>query len=448
MKIILKPLALVPALAMILLAGQAMAQGGTAARLFWQDDSGANVCWGDLKKSTSGWSIQGQAVDGFPALDVDQQSLVQMRDDGGLIVVGVHDTAEGTIGSGFVAIESGAVEESHGSHSHWKFPGPPSVHSTQIDADQGNPAHVYRYGKSIVLANDKKNGFTITSGQAIRDAKSPEQAAKFYDGGNGHITLAVVDDRVAYATWIAPAGDDMGRVDVVGLGENDGRRYSFQCPSGLLHGAGTNSGKVFFAPADGVCWVEADLEVDDDPASVQVHQLSLGVDAQDKPLRTGAFVNMGSHVLFTAGKGDDAKLCVINAAESSPKLMELPIELGEGDSVTMPVTVKARSGQSLAMMFRENKDSPEGDVMLFVDLDPNRDGSMDDMTMAGEVAVGRNQVVGHSGHHEAIVLPSRRDVVISNPADGTLSVVSLSDFTIRATLDVGGTPTRLIAIGG
>lgn len=426
---------------------QTLAKERTVARLFWQDDSGAKVCWGDLKKSSAGWSMDGQVVDGFPTLDLAEQSLVQMQSDAGLVIVGVHDRAEGTIGSGWVAIESGAEEESHGDHSHWKFKQSPSVAHQQIDADQGNPAHVYRYGQSFVLANDKKNGFTITSSNAIRSAKSPDLAAKFYDGGNGHITLAVVDDRVAYATWIAPAGDDLGRVDVVGIGDNAGKRYSIHCPTGMLHGATTNSGKVFFAPADGVCWVDADLDVDDDPDAVNVTHLSLGEDADGKPLRTGAFENFGRYVLFNAGKGDDAKLCVIDAASDSPVVMELPIELSEGQTLATPIAVKSILKRSLAMMFRENKNAPDEDALLIVDLDPNGDKWMDDMAVVQTVPVGRNQIEGHAGHHEAVVLPGRREVVVSNPADATFSIVSLMDFSVIATVAVDGTPTRLVSIG-
>lgn len=436
-------------LAFMLLAGLlpsvGFAQGRTVARVFWQDDSGATVRWGDLKKSAGAWSIQEASVDGFPLLDNAEQNLVQMQADHGLIVVGVHDHADGTMGSGWIAIESGAVEESHGDHSHWRFKDLPSVLESRVDADQGNPAHVYRYGSSIVLANDKKNGFTVTSAKQVRSGKD---MATFHEGGNGHITLAVVDDRVAYATWIAPAGDDCGRVDVVGLGDNEGKRYQIQCPTGLLHGATTNSGKVFFAPADGVCWVAADTEVDDDPSAVTVHHLSLGKDADDKPLRTGAFANLGSLVVFTAGKGDDAKLCLIDAASDSPKITELPISLSEGDSLTTPTPVAAVGGRSLAILFRENKSSPETDSMLVVNLDSNGDGQWNDPEWVETVAVGRNQIEGHSGHHELAVLPGGRHVLISNPADGTLAIISLVDFEQVATLEVSGEPTRLIAIGG
>ncbi|MGB7328848.1 MAG: hypothetical protein WBD31_28475 [Rubripirellula sp.] len=425
-----------------------MAEGPTLARLFWQDGSDATVRYGDLRKSDSGWTIDPNPVEGFPSLDAAEQSLVQMQSDDGLILVGVHDHADGTIGSGWVAIESGAVKESHGDHSHWRFQESPSVLGSVLDTEQGNPAHVYLYGNSFVLANDKLNGFTITTAARVRSAKTYAAATSFYEGGNGHITLAVAPGRVAYATWIDREGDDSGRVDVVGLGDNDGKRYSFHCPTGGLHGATMNSGKVFFAPSDGVCWVSVDRELAAAPESVQVHHLSLGKDAEENPLRTGAFVSLDSFVLFSAGKGDNAKLCWIDASSESAEMQSLSIEIADGESLSTPLPVRTRGGRRMAVMFRESIDEPENDALVIVDLDPDKDGDYTDAVIAKTVPVGRNQIVGHSGHHEATVLPHGRELAITNPSDGTISIISLSDFSIVATIKVEGTPTRLIAVGG
>ena len=422
--------------------------GRTIARLFWQDDSQATLRWGDLKKSSTGWSLQPQSTPGFPSLDQAEQSLAQMQTDASLVLVGVHDHADGSLGSGWVAIESGVVEEPHGDHSHWRFTQSPKLLRSQIDTEQGNPAHVYRYGASFVLANDKKNGFTVTSAARLRSAPASTSASTFYSGGNGHITLAMVDDRVAYATWIAAEGEDCGRVDVVGVGSNHGKGYSIACPSGRLHGATANSGKVFFAPADGVCWVEADRDLNMAPESVSIHHLSLGTDQNAAPLRTGAFNNFGSWVLFTAGKGEAAKLCLLDAAHRSPTVNELPIELDAGETLARPMAFRTRGGKSLAVMFRENRQTPENDTLLVVDLDPNADGKATDLALAKSIAIGRNQIAGHGGHHAAAVLPGGRELVISNPADASLSVISLGDLSVVATIPVEGTPTRLVAIGG
>lgn len=429
-------------------ASPTLAAGRKVARVFWQDDTAATVCCGDLKRSSSGWSIEKLSIEGFPQLDPDLQSLVQMRMDDGLVVVGIRDTEDGTIGSGWVAIESGVVEEPHGDHSHWRFSRAPRVSHSRLDTEQGNPAHVYKYGKSFVLANDKKNGFTLTSAKSIRDAKLASSAATFHRGGNGHITLAVHPDSVAYATWIAPAGDDQGRVDVIGLGSNLGKRYSIKCPTGMLHGATMNSGKAFFAPADGICWVAVDRELDDDPDSVKVHHLSLGEDADGKPLRTGAFANAGQHVVFSAGKGDASKFCWIDASDDRPSITSLPVPVKEGEAVSTPITIRSRYGDRLAVMFGQNKETPSEDRMLIVNLDPDRDGSFRDAKLGKTLDIGPNQIVGHSGYHAAVMLPDRRHVLITNPGDGSLWVVSVPNLTVRAKLDLGGAPTRLLAVGG
>ncbi|MEO1529974.1 MAG: hypothetical protein AAFX06_31550 [Planctomycetota bacterium] len=425
----------------------AFAEGRTITRVFWQDEASSSVHWGDLKKSSQGWSIEKGSVEGYPELDSEMQSLVQMRADQGLLLVGVRDSEDGMFGSGWIAIESGVVEEPHGDHSHWRYLQTPRVSHVMVDADQGNPAHVYQDGESFVLANDKKNGFTLTSVKAIRGAKVPADAARFFSGGNGHITLAFDVDSVAYATWIAPAGEHKGRVDVVGLGRNLGKSYAIQCPSGTLHGATMNSGKAFFAPADGVCWVEADKQLDDKPEAVVIHQLSLGEDAEGQPLRTGAFTNIGRHVIFKAGKAGSTKLCWMDASADQPTIKNLSIEVAEGEALSTPTTMRSRYGDKFVVMFGENVESPNKDRMLVVNLDPNGDGNFDDAKLHREIKVGQSQIVGHSGHHVATMLPDGRHALISNPGDGTLCVVSLSDFDVDAEFNLGGVPTRLLVVG-
>ncbi|MDG2220601.1 MAG: hypothetical protein P8L85_04435 [Rubripirellula sp.] len=432
----------------LVFTSQCLAKGRTVARIFWQDDSDATVRCGDLKKSSDGWSIANLAIDGFPKLDSGEQSLVQMQTHQGLVIVGVRDRQEGSVASGWVAIESGVVEESHGDHSHFQFKNRPEILHSLIDSDQGNPAHVYKYGELFAIANDKKNGFTLTSTRRIRDAKLAGDAASFLEGGNGHITLAVAPGQVAYATWIAPSGADQGRVDVVGLGKNRGESYSFHCPSGRLHGAAMNSGKAFFAPADGVCWVAVDHELNKAPESVTVHHLSLGTDDDDEPMRTGAFVDQGRHLVFTAGKGPGTKLCWIDASADLPAVGSLPLDVPEGEKISTPRTMKSRYGDTLAVMFGQHKESPNDDRMLIVNLDPNRDGSFEDAKISQTIDVGPNQMVGHSGYHAATMLPDGRHAVITNPGDGSLWVISLNNFNVIAKLNLNGTPTRLLAIGG
>ncbi|MEM6473665.1 MAG: hypothetical protein AAF802_29170 [Planctomycetota bacterium] len=436
------------ALVLAFMVTHCQGQGRTIARLFWQDDSTARLMSGDLKKSGGEWMIDSLEVIDHPDLDPEQQSLVQMQEDDGLLLVGVRDVDDGKDGSGWIAIETGVVEEPHGDHSHWRYKESPGVAKSLINDQQGNPAHVYKYGDTFVIANDKKNGFTITSSAKLRETKDPASAAKFFEGGNGHITLGVIPDQVAYATWIAPAGDDAGRVDVIGLGANEGRSYSLKCPSGTLHGASMNSGRAFFAPADGVCWVDADLKLSSAGESVDVNHLSLGSDQDGIPSRTGAFCSYGEHLVFTSGSGASTKLCWINAAAKTPQVHSLALQVQDGEKLSTPSVTKTRFGDTICMVFGQFKDSPENDRMHVVGLDPNRDGDFGDASPQAVVPIGPNQMVGHAGYHAFTALPDQRYGVVTNPGNGSLWVVSLRDFNTVAKLSVGGTPSRLIAVGG
>ena len=207
-----------------------------------------------------------------------------------------------------------------------------------------------------------------------------------------------------------------------------------------------NSGKAFFAPADGVCWVRADENLSDAPESITIHHLSLGTDPDGKPLRTGAFVRDGRHLIFTAGKGPAAKLCWIDASADKPEINSLAIDVGDGEAISTPVTMRPYHGGTTAVMFGQFKDSPEDDRMLVVDLDPDHDGRFDDARVRKSIDVGPNQMVGHSGYHAIQMLPDHRHAVLSNPGDGTLWITDLDDFEIVARLKVKGTPTRILTV--
>ncbi|MEO9592696.1 hypothetical protein [Rhodopirellula bahusiensis] len=422
------------------------AEGHTIARLFWQDHQSAALKWADLRKTKDGYALAEESVQGFPELDVDDQMLVQMQIDDGLLVVGVRDEANGDIGSGWVAIESGATQEAHGDHFHWRFTKTPSVLSKLIDDGQGNPAHLYRYGKSFVMANDQRNGFTVMDAKGVRKAKSATEAGMFYEGGGGHITLAVADDKVAYSTWIHGEGENVGRVDVVGLDENAGKGYRIDCPTGVLHGATYCGGKVFFAPADGICWVAADMEADDAADSVQVNHLEIGSDPKGKPLRTGAFANLDDTVVFTSGRADQSLLCIVDASSDEPQIESMPMELESDQSLRTPIVGKGSGGRPVALCFAESKEAPENDQLFVVDLDPDGNGEFSDAKAREPISVGRSQIEGHFGHHDAVFLPRGRQIAITNPGDASIWVISLTDQSVQAKFDCEGMPTSLASI--
>lgn len=410
----------------------------TLARVFWQDTQTQTVHWGDLKRGDT-YTLEKQDLAGHPEVDPERHMLVQMQAIDELVLLGVRDDDDGHFQSGWVAIDSGANKESHGDHFHWHMENAPSVKLSNLDDKQGNPAHVYRYGNSWYLANDKKNGFTKVTPESIRSGAKPDE---FFLAGGGHITLAIAKNNIGYSTWIDRDGENKGRVDVVGLKSDSPVNYSFSLPSGGIHGATYNSGKAFFAPSEGVCWVSTQSGTQE-PA---VHHIDLGEDASGTARRTGAFTNAGDHVLFVAGRGPDAVMCSIDASSPKPVCEKLELNIGEGNSALTPSVVKTRSGRMFAVIFEENADADD-EKLHIVDLDVNRDGDLSDAKVATTLSVGKSQIQGHSGHHGTADVGGRI-LLVANPGDGTITVISTRDWTVQETLSVGGTPTRLISIGG
>jgi hypothetical protein len=231
--------------------------------------------------------------------------------------------------------------------------------------------------------------------------------------------MAAVDNAVCYSTWIDGGGPNMGRVDVVNLkkAEGDKTAYSFNLPTGVIHGATANSGRVFFAPADGVCWIDADTSLSKTAETVVVNHLSLGKDEDaEKPNRTGAFVNHRNWVLFTTGGGESkSSLCLMEANATPPRIVKLPIAVEEGLTLTTP--------------------------------DPNGDRNFSDAAISKTLPVGASKVDGHNGHHAIGFDSEGRIACFTNPGEGSIWVLSLKDLTIRAKSIVGGTPGAIVAIG-
>ncbi len=417
------------------------------ARVFWQDRDTDSLKWGEVY-SGSQWSLKPAPVNGFPKLDVEQQDLVQMEQAAGILLVGVRDNDGGKFQSGWIAVDTGVREEEHGNHSHWKYAAVPSVKMRQLDANQGNPAHLYLYQGAFFMANDLRNGFTYLLPRDLAAAKP--NAGRFYPGGGNHITMAAVDNAVCYSTWIDGGGPNAGRVDLVNLRKVGGESlaYSFSLPSGVIHGATTNSGRVFFAPADGICWIDADPTLKQTASSVKVNHLSLGTDDEtEKPLRTGAFENHRNWVLFTTGSGDSAALCLVDAKAQQPTVTKLKIPVEDGLSLVTPQAVLAAGGKRYAFIFQDRKDGEGTEYLTIVSLDPNGDRDLSDASILKTIPVGASKVDGHHGHHAVSFDSDGRLACFTNPGDGSIWVLSLLDLEIKAKLQVGGTPSAIAAIG-
>ena len=424
----------------------------TLTRLIFEDHADQQLKWVDVlvdeERNVSLAAVR--PVPGFPALDAARHKLVQMREADGLVMVGVRDDDDGNWKSGWVVVDAGVRHDDHGAHVHWNFRGAPAVKAQRIDQQQGNPAHLYEYDGRFYLANDRLNGYTRIDPAELRQASDAAGASRFVPGGGNHITLAVLEDRVGYSCWIDGGGPNCGRVDVTSLASPapSSPTYSFALPSGGIHGAIGHSGRVFFAPSDGVCWVDADLHAAGKAEDVTVHHLSLGTQ-DDQPRRTGAFVNAGRYVLCVAGKEADAGLVWIDATAPAPTVQRLPLQAKAGDHVTTPCIVTRRDGAPFALLFHDHEAEAETqDRLTIVELDPDRDGVFDDAQILKSLDVGRSAVEGHYGHHALACDADLRYAFVTNPGDGTVSVLSIGSLDWVATLPLGGKPTALVAVGG
>ncbi|MCS6978174.1 MAG: hypothetical protein NZM31_14370 [Gemmatales bacterium] len=426
----------------------------TLTRLFFQDHSERALRWADVTldgKGRLGLSRVSE-IAGFKKLDIAKQKLVQMGESHGLLLVGVRDEDDGQFESGWVLINSGVTHEDHGDHGHWRYKRKPSVVDSRLDKYQGNPAHLYIYDGVFYLANDKLNGYTrIDPGEyEANDQTKRLGTPRFISGGGNHITLAVVENRVGYSCWIDGGGPNKGRVDVTPVnGTNTSApAYSFYLPTGAIHGAIANSGKVFFAPADGICWVHADLNATLKPEEVKVHHIPLG-SYEDRPLRTGAFVNHEHYVIFVTGRESSAALVLLNARLDNPEPIVVPIPCKKENRLVSPAVVRTARGRSLAFVFHDHDRSVQAeDFLTIVDLDPNQDGHCADAKILRTIPVGPSLVEGHFGHHDIAFDADKRWAFFTNPGSGTISVLSLDDLTIKGEFKVGGVPTHIIARGG
>ena len=320
-----------------------------------------------------------------------------------------------------------------------------TVCSVTLDAKQGNPAHVYRYGDNIYIANDKNNGFT-----QIRPATGEgSSTAKFFRGGGGHITLAAVADRIAYGTWIDRSGDNAGRVDVIDLrNQSTEPRYSFKLPIGGIHGAAACGNRVYFAPANGVCWVNCDFDFVKSGDTVAIEHLSLDEGPDGTEYRTGAFESIEDHILCIANsKSGRPALCVINATAPQPTVTRIPCsDLQEGLKLSTVSATKIVGNKCFAFAFAEGEGLKES--LLVFELDPNGDHNFEDARLVNSILIGPSKIEGHFGHHSITFLGDQKMAVIANPGDGTLSVFDLFEQEVIQSVDIGGEPTHLMRYGG
>jgi len=426
------------------------------ARLFIQDLDNCTLRWATVRydDKTNQWSCDAwSSVTGFPQLDAKRQKLVQMDVIDHLLLVGVRDDADGTFQSGWVLVDTGVRYIDHGDHGHWNFRRTPEVWDQRLDDQQGNPAHLYVYNNKFFLANDRRNGYTRIDPARYEKAKDGtirKDNPRFIIGGGNHITLAVVDDKVGYSCWIDGGGPNKGRVDVTPIRDQSvcEPAYSFHLPHGGIHGATTCAGKVFFAPAAGICWVHADLKVDGKDHKPQVHHIDLGQE-QEKPRRTGAFTTHKHYVLFTTGKADQAALAILDAKADQPQPWFVPLPVPAGTQPVTPILADTAYGPLYAFVFCDKVKPVDNiqEVLHVIDLDPDRNGRLDDAKLIKTITVGGSAVEGHFGHHDLAFDSERQYGFFTNPADKTIAVLSLKTLEVVATFPFEGKPTALCVVG-
>jgi DNA-binding beta-propeller fold protein YncE len=433
---------------------QAQPTGDLLTRLIFQDDNTRTLRWADVRIAGENLTLGSVAtVTGFPKLDPKKQTLVQMVESNGLVLVGVRDQDNGQFRSGWVLLHSGVGYTDHGDHAHWNYTKKPQVWDSRIDDKQGNPAHLYVYEGKFFVANDLLNGYTRIDPSKYATAagrRLGKDQPRFLVGGGNHITLAVVEDKVGYSCWIDGGGPNAGRVDVTPItsSERSEPAYSFHLPTGVIHGATACNGKVFFAPADGICWVDADRELTTKADAVKIHHISLGKQ-DDKPRRTGAFTTHGKHVLCVTGKGPGSQLVLLDTRQKELTAQLVPLSVKQGTLALTPTVAVTPAGKTYALICHDVvKGADATDALEIVDLDPDGDGQFTDARSVKTLTIGRSAVEGHFGHHGLALDADRRYAFVTNPGDGTIEVVSLKTLERVATWNVGGKPTALIARGG
>jgi YVTN family beta-propeller protein len=224
-------------------------------------------------------------------------------------------------------------------------------------------------------------------------------------------------------------------------------RYSFKLPVGGIHGAGACGNRVYFAPANGVCWVNCDFDFVENSDTVSIEHLSLDADPNGTNYRTGAFESFEDHMLCIANsKSGSPTLCVINATDPKPTVTRIPCDdLEERLKLSTVSATKVIGNKCFAFAFAEGEGLEES--LLVFELDPNGDRNFDDARLANTIKVGASKLEGHFGHHSIAFLGNRRTAVVTNPGDGTLSVIDLVKQEVTQTVDVGGQPTHLVCYG-
>lgn len=390
-------------------------------RVFWQDAESQKLSYANLT-ATNRWNLRRNWVSGFPALDPKTQSLGELYASQGQVFVSVESQQDGVAG-GWFCLDSGAFEEPHGNHTHWKYTRTPKVRQSDFASGRGQQSSLMLCGDmavysdstadcTIMKAADMKFGGT----RGIRKLSLSKPAGLCLDGNGKTIALSG-NDQSGQLTAYDRAGNVAGEVALA---------------SGNVESALVNSGKVFLAHEGGISMASL---------------TDLSVQKVNGPQPASALNAHLSWVLYTANSGDASQLCLLNGSQQDPEVVSLPIPGAAGTRLSTPEVVMSL-GKRYAILFTEREASEEAmeQTLIVVLLDPNKDKNFSDAKIARTISLGTSSAA--SGEQHGICFDAYgRHAVISSPDDGMLTVLSLQKLNVVARFKVGGKPGRIVAVG-
>ena len=203
---------------------------------------------------------------------------------------------------------------------------------------------------------------------------------------------------------------------------------------------------MFFAPAEGIDWIDVAASVQAAGDTV-VHHLDLGSE-EDGAYRTGAFLNHGAHVLFLSGRGPHSFLGMIDTRREIPEIKRVALDVDPASRASAPTAVNTRLFGAIVTVFHDHpQDVDAPNVASVIQLDPNRDGDYSDAKVLKRIDVGPSRVEGHGGHHAMVADAAGRFALISNPGDSSVQIISLANLSSQSTETLSFVPGSVVAIG-
>ncbi|MCR9199062.1 MAG: hypothetical protein NXI04_10485 [Planctomycetaceae bacterium] len=397
----------------------------TIMRVFWQDAASQKLSYANLTAS-SRWNLRRGWVGGFPQLDASTQSLGEMVAADGQVFVSVTAASDAAVG-GWLCLDSGAFEEPHGNHTHWKYTRTPKVRQSELTVGRGQVSGLKQHGDTVVHADSTGACTLLTPGQmkfggdrGIRRVTLPEPAPFCMLDGQTLITV----------------GEKAGQIVTRNYRLTDPltSRTETAFEGGRLSGVVHNSQATFLSCDGGINRLTTNSSGVVTP-STQINEPVSG---------------LTSHlqwVLGTAGTGEDARLCLKNATQSASAITQLPIPGPEGTRPLVP-RVTLSLGKRFAFVIQQATSPDVGvqEQLTVILLDPNKDKDFSDARIHRTIDLG-TQLAAKAAARDICFDAYGRHAVLTSPAEGVMTVISLSKMNIVARFRVGGAPGRIVSVG-